>query len=96
MSSDNKDMLPLSGENVEIDGVYEDEDGHEQHLKRGQHFPADLVLGKSEWKLTEYSFDNHHEGRTDERLVPKENDTDKMGKITHPRKEKKSGHPGHP
>ncbi|WEK54821.1 MAG: transposase [Candidatus Cohnella colombiensis] len=80
-------MLPLSGESVEVDGVYEDEWGHEEPLKRGQTFPSDFMLGETEWKLTEYNYDNHHEGRTDPRLVPKKNDTDKMGKITHPRRQ---------
>ncbi|MEO2205729.1 transposase [Paenibacillus pabuli] len=86
MDREEQDMLPLSHEKVEVDGVYINEAGREEHLHRGQHFPADPVLGKSEWKLTEFMFDNHHEGRTDERLVPKENDTDKIGKVTHPRK----------
>ncbi|RGL34445.1 transposase [Paenibacillus polymyxa] len=74
-----------------MDGIYVDEDGHEQHLHRGQHFPADVVLGTSEWKMTEYAFENHHEGRTDERLIPKEDDKNKMGKITHPRRHLKTG-----
>ncbi|MNW25833.1 hypothetical protein D3C74_25870 [compost metagenome] len=91
MERKGKDMLPLSGDQVEVDGVYTDEDGHEQHLKRGQHFPSDLVLGSSEWQMTEYSFDNHHEGRTDPRLVPKEDDVDKQGKITHPRRHMERG-----
>ncbi|MDP1512374.1 transposase [Paenibacillus sp. CMAA1739] len=91
MERKGKDLLPLTGEKVEVDGIYVDEDGHEQHLHRGQHFPADVVLGTSEWKMTEYAFDNHHEGRTDERLIPKEDDENKMGKITHPRRHLQRG-----
>lgn len=41
--------------------------------------------------MTEFSFDNHHEGRTDPRLFPKENDIDKMGKIDHPRRQMDRG-----
>ncbi|WP_256758718.1 transposase [Cohnella sp. WQ 127256] len=92
MSESNKDRMdPMSGEKVEVDGVYENEAGQEQELKRGDEFPADLILGNTEWTLTEFSFDNHHEGRTDPRLVPKEDDTDKQGKITHPRRQMDSG-----
>ncbi|MDT9722345.1 transposase [Paenibacillus sp. ClWae2A] len=92
MERKEQDMLPLSHEKVEVDGVYINEAGREEHLHRGQHFPADPVLGKSEWKLTEYAFDNHHEGHTDERLVPKEHDTNKNGKITNPRRQIEGGH----
>ncbi|WP_458125162.1 transposase [Paenibacillus sp. Z3-2] len=91
MDRKEQDMLPLSHEKVEVDGVYINEAGREEHLHRGQHFPADPVLGKSEWKLTEYAYDNHHEGRTDERLVPKEDDTDKNGKINSPRRQFQGG-----
>jgi hypothetical protein len=84
-------MDPYSGEKVEVDGIYENESGQETELKRGQRFPSDLVLGETEWTLTEFTFDNHHEGRTDPRLVPKENDTDKQGKIDHPRRQMDRG-----
>lgn len=33
--SNDKSMDPMSGETVETDGVYADEDGHEAILKRG-------------------------------------------------------------
>ena len=89
--SDSKSMDPMSGEKVEVDGVYENEAGQAQKLKRGDAFPSDLILGETEWKLTEFSFDNHHEGRTDPRLVPKEDDVDKMGKIDHPRRQMDRG-----
>ncbi|QMV45074.1 transposase [Cohnella cholangitidis] len=90
MSESNR-MDPMSGEIVQVDGVYENESGHPVALKRGDTFPADLILGETEWTLTEYSFDNHHEGRTDPRLVPKEDDVDKMGKIDHPRRQMDRG-----
>ncbi|WP_372632994.1 transposase [Cohnella sp.] len=89
--SESKRMEPMSGEKVEVDGVYENEAGQAQKLKRGDVFPADVILGETEWTLTEFAFDNHHEGRTDPRLVPKENDTDKLGKIDHPRRQMASG-----
>nr|WP_239616129.1 transposase [Cohnella mopanensis] len=90
MSESNK-MEPMSGEKVEVDGVYENEAGQEVTLKRGDTFPADLILGETEWTQTEFSFDNHHEGRTDPRLVPKEDDIDKQGKIDHPRRQMARG-----
>lgn len=65
------DMEPVTGEKVEVDGVYENEAGREQELNRGDTFPADLIMGSTEWKLTQYHFDNHHDGETDPRLVPK-------------------------
>lgn len=89
--SESKRMDPFTGEKVEVDGVYENEMGQEEQLHRGEAFPADLILGNTEWTLTEMSFDNHHEGRTDPRLVPKENDTDKQGKIDSPRRQMARG-----
>lgn len=89
--SESKRMPPMSGEPVETDGVYRDEWGAEVELRRGQVFPADVTLGSTEWELTELSFDNHHEGRTAPRLVPKENDTDKRGKIDSPRRQMDRG-----
>ncbi|MFC5699727.1 transposase [Cohnella faecalis] len=84
-------MEPISGEKVTVDGVYKNEWGNEEELKRGQVFPADLALGSTEWELVEFSYENHHEGRTDPRLVPKANDTDQLGKITHPRRQMDRG-----
>ncbi|MGG1314012.1 MULTISPECIES: hypothetical protein [Cohnella] len=85
MSDDS--MPPMSGEPVETDGVYRNEWGREVELDRGDLFPADSQLGTTEWELTEFRFDNHHEGRTDPRLVPKKNDINKMGKIENPRRQ---------
>lgn len=87
----NNNMDPLSGEHVEVDGVYKNEWGREQEMKRGDVFPADPMLGTTEWQLAELSFDNHHEGETDPRLVPKKNDIDKLGKIDHPRRQMDRG-----
>ncbi|THF78004.1 transposase [Cohnella fermenti] len=84
-------MPPVSGERVETDGVYKNEWGREEELERGTTFPADPMLGETEWELAEMSFDNHHEGRTDPRLVPKKNDIDKQGKIDHPRRQMDRG-----
>ncbi len=92
MSETNKDrMEPVSGQKVEVNGVYENEWGREEKLMRGDTFPADLMLGNTEWKLSELVVDNHHEGRTDGRLVPKEDDINKQGKIDHPRRQMDSG-----
>ncbi|MGF7049040.1 hypothetical protein J2T13_003548 [Paenibacillus sp. DS2015] len=71
MSSKNKDMLPISRETVEVEGVYENESGQEQYLRRGEEFPADLVLGNTEWEMTELALENHSDGQTDKRLIPK-------------------------
>ncbi|WP_248929676.1 hypothetical protein [Paenibacillus hamazuiensis] len=49
--SNNKNMNPFSGEEVETDGVYANEVGREETLKRGDVFPSDLTLGKTEWEL---------------------------------------------
>ncbi|MDR0271448.1 transposase [Paenibacillus sp.] len=93
MENKDKDMLPISREKVEVDGIYTNEWGQEETLYRGQHFPANPTFGTTEWQLKEFMFDNHHEGRTDPRLVPKEDDTDKIGKITHPRRQQQGGDP---
>lgn len=85
MSENHKDMHPVSGEHVEVDGVYKNEWGREIVLKRGDEFPADLVLGKTEWRLIEYGFDNHHDGETDTRLYPKKEGEDKKGFIATPK-----------
>lgn len=71
MSKKDKEMSPISREIVDVEGVYTDETGHEEHLHRGEEFPADLMLGTTEWELTELVYDNHHQGQTDKRLVPK-------------------------
>lgn len=49
--SNNKGMDPYSGEEVETDGVYANEWGREETLKRGDVFPADPTLGNTEWEL---------------------------------------------
>ncbi|MFC5470175.1 transposase [Cohnella suwonensis] len=91
MSDFNDRLDPISGEQVVVDGVYRNEWGREQKLSRGETFPADPMLGDTLWTLTELSFDNHHQGRTDPRLVPKEDDIDKQGKIDHPRRQMDRG-----
>jgi len=87
MSEKKIGMEPISGERVEVDGVYKNEWGREEEMERGTVFPADPMLGTTEWKLVELSFDNHHEGETDPRLVPKSDEIEALkGKITHPRR----------
>ena len=74
MSKERDGMHPMSRESVEVDGVYANEWGREEVLHRGQTFPSDPQLGATEWELKQFIYDNHHEGRTDERLVPKTDD----------------------
>ncbi|WP_314587501.1 transposase [Paenibacillus terrigena] len=80
-----KDMNPVSHERVEVDGIYTNESGQEEHLHRGQTFPANVVLGTTEWELKEYMFGNHHEGKTDPRLVSKKDEIENQKKQVHPR-----------
>jgi hypothetical protein len=87
--SEKNEMVPFSGEKIEVDGIYKNESGQVLELKRGDEFPSDLILGHTEWTLTEFKFDNHHEGKTDPRLYPQEND--KQGKIDHPRRQMDRG-----
>jgi hypothetical protein len=49
--ANSKDMNPMTGEEVETTGIYENEAGRLETLKRGEPFPADLTLGQTEWKL---------------------------------------------
>jgi hypothetical protein len=46
-----KTMEPMTGDIVETDGIYANEAGQEVTLKRGDEFPADLVLGRTTWEL---------------------------------------------
>ncbi|UJF32898.1 hypothetical protein [Paenibacillus hexagrammi] len=55
--SNDKTMDPMSGDTVETDGVYADEDGKEVTLKRGEKFPADLILGRTTWEMKGFSMD---------------------------------------
>ncbi|WP_422659639.1 transposase [Paenibacillus sp. EC2-1] len=82
MSDKFNEMPPISREEVEVDGVYTNEWGREERLKRGESFPADPILGATEWRLTELEFENHHDGRTDERLIVKETGHGKQQKLT--------------
>lgn len=71
--SNDKSMNPMSGETVETDGVYADEDGHEVTLKRGDTFPADVILGRTTWelkgfKLNETEIDHNQKENTPPRL----------------------------
>ncbi|WNR44960.1 hypothetical protein [Paenibacillus roseipurpureus] len=50
MSKD-KSMDPMTGDIVETDGIYANEAGQEVTLKRGDEFPADLILGRSTYEL---------------------------------------------
>lgn len=84
-------MDPLSGEPVEVDGVYENDWGRQEKLERGDIFPADQQMGTGEWELVELDFKNHHDGKTDPRLVPKKKITQKEAHLQHPRRHPKMG-----
>lgn len=90
MSNEKKQMNPISGEPVEADGVYQNEWGRPERLERGELFPADPIMGSTEWKQVELVFDNHHEGRTDQRLIPHDDDDDPEAHMQHPRRHKRS------
>ncbi len=66
-----KEMLPVSREKVETDGVYRDESGREELLQKGEEFPTDPVYGTVEWELTELAQETNSKGHTDDRLIPK-------------------------
>ncbi|MFC4775963.1 transposase [Paenibacillus sp. GCM10023252] len=85
MSDDQHKMQPMSGEPVEVEGVYKDEWGHEMKLNRGRTFPADEQLGTTEWELIEYDINNHHDGETDPRLV-KDDGNHKIRPISKPKR----------
>lgn len=88
MSNSHEDyrMDPISGEPVEADGVYRNEWGRDEKLKRGESFPADPILGSTEWRQVELEFDNHHAGRTDPRLTPHDDDDNPEAHMQHPRR----------
>jgi hypothetical protein len=71
MSDKMKEMLPVSREEVEVDGVYRDELGREEYLQKGEEFPSDPVYGTMEWELSELSQETNSKGHTDDRLIPK-------------------------
>lgn len=71
MSEKIKRMLPVSREKVEVDGVFRDELGREEFLRKGEEFPSDPVYGTMEWELTELAQVNNSKGETDARLIPK-------------------------
>ncbi|WP_127580217.1 hypothetical protein [Paenibacillus koleovorans] len=50
-------MNPISGESVEITGVYSNEWGREQYYAKGQVFDHDPMLGETAWQLVRYEVD---------------------------------------
>jgi hypothetical protein len=68
--SENKEMLPMSGEKVETDGTYVNPWGREELLKRGELFPADVMMGDTEWRLislpSDTEFKKIHDIQTEE------------------------------
>lgn len=66
--SEQERIDPMSGEPVELDGIYENEWGREIRLNRGDTFPADPQLGTTTWKLVGLSSDTHGGWSTDSRF----------------------------
>lgn len=56
--SKHKRMNPMSGEQIDVDGVYANEWGREEMLKMGDTFPADPQLGSTAWELVSFPVDN--------------------------------------
>ncbi|MEX1029434.1 MAG: hypothetical protein WDZ91_05220 [Paenibacillaceae bacterium] len=59
--SENKEMSPVSGEKVEAEGIYSNEWGREELMKHGDRFPSDLMMGNTEWELTELPSEDQQE-----------------------------------
>ncbi|PYI52846.1 transposase [Paenibacillus flagellatus] len=56
--SENDRMEPMSGEPVEVGGVYSNEWGREEYFRKGDVFPADPQLGSTAWKLVRFDVDS--------------------------------------
>lgn len=67
--SEQERIDPMSGEPVEVDGIYENEWGREIRLNRGEVFPADPQLGTTTWKLVGLSSDTHSGWSVDSRFL---------------------------
>lgn len=77
------EMDPISREIVNVEGVYTDEDGRERYLHKGEEFPADLIMGTTEWKLTEFAQVKHSDGETSRHLIPKKRPKDQNHQNEH-------------
>ena len=56
--SEHDRMNPISGEPVEVEGVYSNEWGREEYMRKGDVFPADPQLGTTAWELVRFSADS--------------------------------------
>lgn len=59
--AESKEMNPVSGEEVETDGIYANEWDREETLKRGDEFPFDPVMGQTEWELVSLPLESQEE-----------------------------------
>lgn len=59
--AESKDMQPVSGDEVETTGIYENEWGREETLKRGDEFPYDPTMGQTEWKLVSLALESQEQ-----------------------------------
>ena len=59
--AEDKRMQPVSGEEVETDGIYSNEWGREETLKRGDEFPYDRMMGQTEWDLISLPLESQEE-----------------------------------
>ncbi|MEI7024702.1 hypothetical protein [Paenibacillus sp. y28] len=61
MSNMHVRMNPFSGEPIEVGGVYKNEWGREETLRKGDIFPSDPMLGDTTWELVSYHQDNDNQ-----------------------------------
>ncbi len=45
---------PISGERVQVDGVYANDWGRQEIFRRGETFPADEQMGTTTWDLVSF------------------------------------------
>ncbi|MFC0216211.1 hypothetical protein ACFFK0_27825 [Paenibacillus chartarius] len=50
----------MTGDEVEVDGVYVNEAGREEILHRGEKFPGDLTLGRTTWKMVGFALNEEN------------------------------------
>lgn len=74
--SEQERIDPMSGEPVEVDGIYENEWGREERFNRGEVFPADPQLGTTTWKLVGLTSDTNTGWAPDSRFREEFNVTD--------------------
>jgi hypothetical protein len=77
--AETKRMNPMTGDEVEVDGVYANEWGREVVLKRGDTFPADIELGRTTWELKGFSLNEATIDHVQHQNTPPRNNTKQGG-----------------